>query len=220
MRRGQTRTGAEQFFAQGPLTVFLLKDAALLQLWHQQLNDVAEGFVGDGIGKVKAIDIRLFDPGLQFVRHGLRAADHQRAEAADTGPVGQGLHRPLPVRVRSGEGLHRRLNGVGVQILQHLIRLILAEINPRPAGEQRQRAFITDVLLIFLPFRLRLAVGVANNYRLQIEDQNAVRIAPGLAARRRISATVFFSSTFDGAATKTHSAWPAANCLPRLDAPA
>ena len=68
-----------------------------------------------------------------------------------------------------------------MQILQHLIRLILAEINPRPAGEQRQRAFITDVLLIFLPFRLRLAVGVANNYRLQIEDQNAVRIAPGLS---------------------------------------
>lgn len=220
VRRGQTRAAAEQFFAQGPLAVLLLKDAALLQLRHQQLDDIAEGFVSDGIGEVKAIDVRLFDPGLQFVRHGLRAANHQRTEAADPRPIGQGLHRPLAVRISGRKGLHRRLNGVGVQILQHLIRLILAEIDPRPAGEQRQRAFIADVLLIFLPLRLCLAVGVADNHRLQVEDQDAVRIAPASAARRRISATVFFSSTFDGAATKTHSAWPAANCLPRLDAPA
>ena len=68
-----------------------------------------------------------------------------------------------------------------MQILQHLIRLILAEIDPRPAGEQRQRAFIADVLLIFLPLRLCLAVGVADNHRLQVEDQDAVRIAPRLS---------------------------------------
>ncbi len=101
-RPGEARPDAGRrrtVFAQGPLAVLLLKDAALLQLRHQQLDDIAEGFVSDGIGEVKAIDVRLFDPGLQFVRHGLRAANHQRTEAADPRPIGQGLHRPLAVRI-------------------------------------------------------------------------------------------------------------------------
>ena len=90
-RPGEARPDAGRrrtVFRAGSLAVLLLKDAALLQLRHQQLDDIAEGFVSDGIGEVKAIDVRLFDPGLQFVRHGLRAANHQRTEAADPRPIG------------------------------------------------------------------------------------------------------------------------------------
>jgi hypothetical protein len=60
-------------------------DQVLKYLHTNAIQSAVEAFsTADPNRQVKAIDIRLFDPGLQFVRHGLRAADHQRAEAADT----------------------------------------------------------------------------------------------------------------------------------------
>ena len=180
MRRSQPRAGAKQLLAQGSLAILLLKHAALLQLRNQQIHHVAEGFVGHRIGEIKPIDVGLFDPGLQLIGDRLRAADHQRPEAADPRPVRQLLHGPLAVRIGGGKRLYHRLNRVGMQILQHLIRLILTKVDAGPAGEQRQRPFVANVRFILLPFRLSFTVGFADNDRLHIEDQDAARIAPGL----------------------------------------
>ena len=135
--------------------------------------------MGHRIGEIKPIDIGLFDPGLQLIGDRLRAADHQRPEAADPRPVRQLLHGPLAVRIGGGKRLYHRLNRVGMQILQHLIRLILTKVDAGPAGEQRQRPFVADVRFILLPFSLSFTVGFADDNRLHIEDQDAARIAPG-----------------------------------------
>ena len=135
--------------------------------------------MGHRIGEIKPIDVGLFDPGLQLIGDRLWTADHQRPEAANPRPVRQLLHGPLAVRIGSGKRLHHRLNRIGMQILQHLVRLILAKVDPGPAGEQRQRPFVADVRFILLPFSLGFTVGFADDDRLHIEDQDAARIAPG-----------------------------------------
>ena len=62
MRRDQTRPGAEQFFAQGAFAILLLKDAAFLQFGNEQIHDIAEGFMGDGIRQVETVNIGLLNP--------------------------------------------------------------------------------------------------------------------------------------------------------------
>ena len=92
-----------------------------------------------GVGQIEAIDIGFLDPGLQFIGHRFRTADEQRAKAADAHPVRQRFHRPLTIRVGGEKRLNRRLDGVGMQVFQHLVRPILTEVNTGPAGDQRQR---------------------------------------------------------------------------------
>ncbi len=187
MRRCKTVALAKQFFAQGARLIVLLIDAAFLQLRDQQLHHIGESFVSDGVGKVKAIDIGLFHPALQLVGHRFGTANQQWAKATNTHPVGQRLHRPLTIRIGGGEGLHRRLDGVGVQVFKHLVRLILTKIDPGPAGDQRQRALVTDVFFVLFPLRLRRLVGFPDDHRLQVKNQDAARIAAGF---RRAAANI------------------------------
>lgn len=87
----------EQFFVQGFFVVFLFKDVVFLQFRYQQFDDIVEGFVSDGIGEVKVIDVCFFDSGLQFVCYGLCVVNYQWIEVVDFCLIGQGLYCLLVV---------------------------------------------------------------------------------------------------------------------------
>ncbi len=131
------------------------------------------------VGQVKTVNVGLVNPALQLIGHGLRAAHQQRTKPTDPHPVSQRLHRPLAVGIGRREGLNRRLNGIGMQMLQNLIGLVLAEVNAGPAGDQRQRPLIADVAFVLLPFGLRRFIRLIDNHRLQVKDQDAARVTPG-----------------------------------------
>lgn len=82
----QARAIAKQLFAQRAIGVFGLVDAAFLKLRHQQFDRVNEGFVGQRVRQVEPVDVCFFNPLLQQIGHGFRAADKQRAEATDADP--------------------------------------------------------------------------------------------------------------------------------------
>ncbi|MCY1239899.1 hypothetical protein D9M72_527170 [compost metagenome] len=66
---------------------------------------------------------------------------------------------------------------------QRFVRGKLAEIDTRPAGDQRQSAFVGDVLAVLVELLLRLGIGFAEDHRLQIEGKDFARVATGALCR-------------------------------------
>jgi hypothetical protein len=75
-----------------------------LQLGDQIGNDIAECLVGDCIGEIEAVDVRLFHPLLEQIGDGLRAADEQWAQAADADPFRERADGPDFARVGIRKG--------------------------------------------------------------------------------------------------------------------
>ena len=67
-----------------------------------------------------------------------------------------------------------------MDVPQHLVRPILAEVDPGPAGDQRQGPFVADEGAVFVELGPGLGVGFAQHHRLQVEHQYLARIAAGL----------------------------------------
>ena len=146
MRLGQPcPPRAEQFLAQRPVRIRALVPSPSRQLRHQHVGDILEIARRNRKRNIEAVDVGLFEPGLDIVGDFLRRADHDRADAADADMLGDLAHGPDAVRIGAGDVVHRRAAGVVLDVADLLVELVGREIDAGPARHQRQRALVADV---------------------------------------------------------------------------
>src|SRR3984957_16195677 len=112
---------AEQLFAQGALLVGLLVAAAANQFRYQQVDDILEIPGRNRKGDVQAVDVGLIDPGFDLVGDPFRRADHHRPDAADADMLGALAPGPDPVRIGTGDVVHRGAAGVVLDVANFLV---------------------------------------------------------------------------------------------------
>lgn len=97
-------------------------------------DEVDEGARGGGVGEVESVDVGLLDPALQFVGDRRRGAHHHGADAADAQVAGDLIGGPPAGRIGGGEDRERRVDRVGVDVLQGLLRREFGQVEAAPAA--------------------------------------------------------------------------------------
>ncbi len=136
--------GARQLFAQRAGLIFGLHQTASLQNWHDPVDKIDEGSRRHHIGEIETINARP-NPLSKCIGQLLRRAHQELTAAAQTDHLDQLAQGPSTLRLGTiEERLHDRTRRIGFDIFERLIRVVLAEIDARPAAEQRERPFVTD----------------------------------------------------------------------------
>jgi hypothetical protein len=98
------------------------------------------------------------------------------------------LMGPFSIGCRRREVVDRRPHRIRLYMLEHIVELVLGEIDAGPSGHQRQSPGVIDVPSIVVLFRLGRCVGFVDDHGSHRED---AKIGPtsaqglGLFAQRR-----------------------------------
>src|SRR6202041_3946542 len=107
----------------------LLVAAAANQFRYQQVDDILEIAGRNRKGDVEAVDIGLIDPGFDLVGDLFGRADHHRPDAADADMLGDLAHGPDPVRIGTGDVVHRGAAGLVLNVANFLVEVVAREID-------------------------------------------------------------------------------------------
>src|ERR1700677_2027405 len=146
------------------------------------MNDILERLVRHRVGQIESIDVSLLDPFLQNVGDGGGRADDDGPDSTNSAPLREILDGPGPVAAR--EILDERMDGVRLLLLDDVGRIETTKIDAAPTRHENEREMQRGVALVILELGLGFGVGLVDDNRDQIIDENLFGIAAGRSSFR------------------------------------